>query len=232
MDVGRKLASLTLQAVGGACVLLANLPRGTRRGWSRYRTWDMLKARRIADRLHDGDRVLDIGCGTGHMLAELSLFRGIEPQGVDLDLHPERFAEIPITVFDGKSLPFDDGQFDATMLCYVMHHLVPADAAAMLQEARRVTRRKVFLIEDSLPTFGPLYRLRNRIHRFEAGMRYANTAAVYRSPPDEAMFMTHAQWMAWLTAQPGVAHVELESFADISQHDHHTLFDISLRNVS
>ncbi len=230
--VGRKLASVTLQAVGGACVLLANLPRGTRRGWSRYRTWDMLKARRISARLRDGDRVLDVGCGTGHMLAELALFRAIEPHGVDLAVHPDRFTEIPITAFDGRALPFADGSFDATMLCYVMHHLEPRDATALLAEVVRVTRRKVFLIEDSLPEFGFLYRLRNRIHRFEAGMRYESAATVYRTPPDEAMFLTHEGWRAWLAAQAGVSGVEIESFADISQHDHHTLFDVSLRSAS
>lgn len=226
------VTSLTLQAAGAACVALANWPRGRRRAWSRFRPWDLLKARSISRRLSDGDSVLDVGCGTGHMLAQLALFKDIQPQGVEIALLPDRFHDIPMTTYDGRSLPFADGSFDATLVCYVLHHLEPPAAAALFAEIVRVTRRRIFLIEDSLPAFGPLYRLRNRIHRFEAGMRYANTAAVYRSPPDEAMFMTHAEWMAWLTAQPGVAHVELESFADISQHDHHTLFDISLRNVS
>jgi SAM-dependent methyltransferase len=226
--VARLLTSVTLQAAGGACVLLANLPRGTRRAWSRYQPWDLLKARRIATRLGDGDAVLDVGCGTGHMLAELALFRDIRPHGVDLALHPRRFPDIPITTFDGKSLPFPAQHFDATLLCYVMHHLVPDEAAGLLAETVRVTRRTVFLLEDSLPSFGLLYRVRNRIHRIEAGLRYAHASAVYRVPPDEQMFLTHDGWRAWLGGQPGVAHVALESFADISQHDHHTLFELSL----
>ena len=58
------------------------------------------------------------------------------------------------------------------MMCYVAHHLIPEDAAALFAELVRVTRTKVLLVEDSLPSFGLLYRLRNRLHRIEAGLRY------------------------------------------------------------
>lgn len=224
----RVLTTAAFQALGAICIGVANFPRGQRRAWSRYRPWDMLKARRIASRLRDGDGVLDVGCGTGHMLAQLALFREIKPHGVDLAIMSGEFPEIPTSIYDGRTLPFAAQAFDATMLCYVMHHLTPAEAAGLLQEAVRVTRRRIFLIEDSLPEFGSLYRLRNRLHRIEAGLRYRDSSPDYCLPPDESMFKTHDGWRTWLTAQPGVASVEVESFADISQHDHHTLLDITL----
>jgi hypothetical protein len=37
----------------------------------------------------------------------------------------------------------------------------------------------------------PLYRLRNRLHRIEAGLRYRDLGTGYAIPPDEAMFKTH-----------------------------------------
>ena len=222
------VTSLTLQAAGAACVALANWPRGRRRAWSRFRPWDLLKARSIARRLSDGDSVLDVGCGTGHMLAQLALFKDIQPQGVEIALLPDRFHDIPMTTYDGRSLPFADGSFDATLVCYVLHHLEPPAAAALFAEIVRVTRRRIFLIEDSLPAFGALYRLRNRLHRIEAGLRYRDASGDYALPPDEAMFKTHTEWSAWLGRQPRVTSVAVESFADVAQHDHHTLFDVTL----
>jgi SAM-dependent methyltransferase len=222
------ITSATLQTIGAACVWIANLPRGRRRAWSRYRPWDLLKSRSIANRLRDGDAVLDVGCGSGHMLAQISLFRAIKPQGVDLSIVSARFPEIPITRYDGRRLPFPDGAFDATMLCYVLHHLSPAEATSLFAEVLRVTRGRVFLIEDSLPEFGALYRLRNRLHRIEAGLRYRDFETGYAIPPDETMFKTHAGWRAWLGDQARVTSVDIESFADLAQHDHHTLFDITL----
>lgn len=222
------VTTAALQSAGAMLVWVANRPRGSRRAWSRYRAWDLLKARSIAARLSDGDRVLDIGCGDGHMLAQLGLFRAIEPQGVELSVLPSPFPEVPIARYDGARLPFPDRAFDATMINYVLHHLVPERASALLVEAMRVTRRRIFVIEDSLAEFGTLYRLRNRLHRIEAGLRYRDYDRGYELPPDETMFKTHGGWSRWLTQHRGVARVDVESFADISMHDHHTLFDVAL----
>jgi SAM-dependent methyltransferase len=224
----RTVTSAALQGLAAALVALANRERGPRRAWHRYRPWDLLKARSIASRLRDGDAVLDVGCGTGHMLASVALFRRLELQGVELSRLPGAFPDVPIATYDGARLPFGDRAFDATMINYVLHHLTPERASAMFGEVLRVTRRRIFIIEDSLARFGVLYQLRNRLHRIEAGLRYREYDRAYQLPADEAMFKTHDEWRTWLLSQPRVARVEVESLAEVSQHDHHTLFEVVL----
>jgi SAM-dependent methyltransferase len=210
------------------CVVLANLASRTPREWRRHPPWDLLKAHRIATRLCDGDTVLDIGCGSGHTLAELAYFRRLEAHGVDLALDRAGYAGASLARFDGLHLPYPDKSFDVSLLCYVVHHLTPEHASALLSEAIRVTRRRVVLIEDTLPRFGLLYRLRNRLHRVEAGLQYGAESTSYCGPRDEAMFLTHDGWTTFLAGLPSVAVVSIESLATVSRYDHHTLLDVEL----
>jgi SAM-dependent methyltransferase len=52
---------------------------------------------------------------------------------------------VPVSVFDGKTLPFSDRTFDTVLFCDVLHHM--DSPQAMLQEAVRVARKNV-LIKD------------------------------------------------------------------------------------
>ncbi|RPI58788.1 MAG: methyltransferase domain-containing protein, partial [Lysobacterales bacterium] len=47
--------------------------------------------------------------------------------------------------FDGRTIPFADGEFDVALLCDVLHH-APEDAAQLLAEAARVARH--VLVKD------------------------------------------------------------------------------------
>ncbi len=83
---------------------------------------------------------LDIGCGTGQMAILIPKARF---EGCDVLVRPD--AHIPVTAFDGTTLPYPDGSFDFTMLVDVLHHL--DDPLPLLLEARRVSRRFV-LVKD------------------------------------------------------------------------------------
>jgi SAM-dependent methyltransferase len=211
-----------------ACLLAANAGRGEERLETAPNAWDLLKAHRIATRLEDGDAVLDVGCGSGHTLHELSYFRAIRPLGVDLSLARRRHPEIPIQTFDGRRLPFDDGAFDVTLLGYVLHHLSTEHAEALIRECARVTKRRLLLLEDTLPEFDRAYRWRNHFHLREAGLTYGAESPRYVSPAETTTFRTHEGWNAFLASFPCVHSVSIESLASISRYVHHALIDVEL----
>jgi len=91
-----------------------------------------------------GARVLDVGCGDGLIASLLQSKRpDIEIRGVDVLARPG--THIPVEMFDGTNLPFEDNSFDVVLFSDVLHHT--NDPAAPQREARRVARQCV-LIKD------------------------------------------------------------------------------------
>jgi SAM-dependent methyltransferase len=97
--------------------------------------------RQISGLVH-GERVLDLGAGDGKV-GELVSGLG---KGVSLvDVIDFNASGLPLTLYDGKKLPFADKEFDASLLLTVLHH---ADAPLeVLKEAMRVSR-SIILIES------------------------------------------------------------------------------------
>lgn len=82
-------------------------------------------------------RILDVGCGDGLLAATLCSRRpDLNVRG--LEVLRRQNSHIPVEIFDGTHIPFDDGAFDAVLLSDVLHHT--NDAAELLREARRVSR--------------------------------------------------------------------------------------------
>ncbi|MFH1023599.1 MAG: class I SAM-dependent methyltransferase [Planctomycetota bacterium] len=91
---------------------------------------------------------LDVGCGTGHLLAASALRRGNRgiSAGVDVSegmLSSSREggrrtgAKITLACASGDALPFRDGVFDLVTAFSALHHL--PDPGAAVAEIRRVT---------------------------------------------------------------------------------------------
>jgi SAM-dependent methyltransferase len=99
----------------------------------------------MAPHLNAGERVLDIGAGTGRFGYFVGRALGIHVVGVDVLDYAE--APIDMRVYDGQRLPFADASFDACLLVFVLHHCKDHDA--IFQEALRVTRNKIFVFEDT-----------------------------------------------------------------------------------
>jgi len=91
-------------------------------------------------------KMLDVGCGDGRITKLIAeRLGGAEVSGVDVQARDD--AVIPVSTYDGRRLPFDDGSFDAVLLVDVLHHT--ADAPALLCEAARVARGCV-IVKDHL----------------------------------------------------------------------------------
>lgn len=99
-------------------------------------------AKELAAVIPKNAKVLDVGCGDGNIAGLLMEARpDIRIEGIDVLVRPT--THIPVTQFDGKSIPFPDKSFDAIMFVDVLHHT--EDPMVLLSEARRVALSAVIL---------------------------------------------------------------------------------------
>lgn len=102
-----------------------------------------------------GDRLLDIGCGTGASLAALKDELGIIPYGIDVSPKAAGLARSmsgEIVCGDAAALPWPDKYFDAVMMECVLTLL--DDPAAALNEAARVLKPGGKLLISTLADTG------------------------------------------------------------------------------
>src|SRR5262245_17105294 len=102
-----------------------------------------------------GQRLLDVGCGTGHHLAALRQ-RGFEVAGVDgsqvmLDRARRHNPGVDLRCSDVESLPFADASFDLVLSVEVLRYLPKPGAA--IREMGRVLRSGGRCLATALPLF-------------------------------------------------------------------------------
>ncbi|GAA4692846.1 demethylmenaquinone methyltransferase [Phytohabitans rumicis] len=121
---------------------------GRDRGWRR--------ATREALALAPGQRVLDVGAGTGVSTQELAA-SGAYAVGLDISIGMLQAGRrvrpfVPLLAGDALRLPFADETFDAVTISFALRNVVDLDAA--LRELARVTRPggRLVVCEFSHPT--------------------------------------------------------------------------------
>ncbi|WP_229831022.1 demethylmenaquinone methyltransferase [Actinoplanes ianthinogenes] len=126
---------------------------GQDRGWR--------KATREALGLRPGERVLDVGAGTGVSTDELGR-SGAFAVGADLSVGMLQAGrrvrpDVPLLAGDALRLPFPDATFDAVTISFALRNVV--DTSAALREFGRVTRPggRLVVCEFSTPT-NPAFR--------------------------------------------------------------------------
>ena len=125
------------------------------RRWADYNAATTTRTLRMLEELLPGYEeghgfpVLDVGCGTGLLLAQFASGRADGPR-VGLDRTPEMLhvargrlnagpgPGVPLVVGDAGALPFADGAFAAAVTNSALHHL--DDPAAAVRELARVVR--------------------------------------------------------------------------------------------
>jgi demethylmenaquinone methyltransferase / 2-methoxy-6-polyprenyl-1,4-benzoquinol methylase len=106
-----------------------------------------------------GERVLDLGAGTGTSSLPFTAAGAVTvPCDFSLGMLREgkrRHPELPLTAGDATRLPFADGVFDAVTISFALRNVQDTDAA--LREMRRVTRPggRLVVCEFSHPTYAP-----------------------------------------------------------------------------
>lgn len=100
----------------------------------------------VARAIPTGGTVLDLGAGDGSIAAAIMAQRpDLSIAGVDVMLRP--VTRIPVTLYDGVTLPFEAQSFDHVTIVDVLHHT--DEPGAVLAEAARVARKGV-IVKDHL----------------------------------------------------------------------------------
>ncbi|MCH7977140.1 MAG: class I SAM-dependent methyltransferase [Bacteroidetes bacterium] len=133
-------------------------------------------------------RVLDLGAGEGFVGEVIQHDTGAQVSLVDVvDFNR---TELPLSMYDGKLLPFGDDTFDLTVLVFVLHHA--EDAEQTLREAMRVTDGPIIVMESVYESAWQqrlLARLDRLANRLRSGGRMA-------SQEEHLHFRTDAEWRA------------------------------------
>lgn len=99
-------------------------------------------------------RILDVGCGKGFLLYELTqVLPSAEVTGIDISQyaieHSKEEIRDRLQVGDAASLPFADKQFDLVITINALHNLYVDRLFAALQEIERVGRSAKYLVVES-----------------------------------------------------------------------------------
>jgi len=127
-----------------------------------------LRRRFALDNIAEGERVLDLGCGTGDLAADLAaagarvIAADVAQAALERVAHRHPELERRLVAIDGP-LPFPDGAFEAVWSSEVIEHV--ADTGQWLSEVRRVLAPRGRLLLTT-PSHGRLRLLAGGIERY------------------------------------------------------------------
>ncbi|MBI3073444.1 MAG: class I SAM-dependent methyltransferase [Deltaproteobacteria bacterium] len=99
-------------------------------------------------RARDETRFLDLGAGDG-LNAEWLRQSDTTIDVTCIDLANENRFGASI-VYDGRTIPFPEKSFDSAIIAFVLHHVPATRQLGLVRELMRVTRRRLYVFEDSI----------------------------------------------------------------------------------
>jgi len=99
--------------------------------------------------IKDGEKVLDLGCGTGEIAEYINKRRKIKISLLEIEKR-DRQANLKIKLYEGEKIPYPDNYFDTVLVVFVLHHCENPNLT--LKEAVRVSKNKVIVFKDTFKT--------------------------------------------------------------------------------
>ena len=127
---------------------------GYDRRWAHYTARSTELTLKALPRLAPGARLLDVGCGTGQLLAALRdremglMLTGVDVSQAMLAQASARLgAQVALCRAPAERLPFDDASFDVAVSTSALHHW-PAPAHGLAEIARVLTAGGMLVLTD------------------------------------------------------------------------------------
>lgn len=104
--------------------------------------------------IRSGEKILDIGCGKGFLLYEISqLVSGVEIYGIDISdyalAHSKEEIREHLQVGNANELPFQSNYFDFVYSITTLHNLCNYDLQKSLREIERVGKNNKYICVES-----------------------------------------------------------------------------------
>jgi SAM-dependent methyltransferase len=98
----------------------------------------------IHNYLSVNEDILDIGAGDCFLAKRIKEETGANI--IPVDVIDNNLTDLKLIIYDGLKLPFKDKSFDIVLIIYTLHHCT--NIHAVLEEAKRVSRKKLIILED------------------------------------------------------------------------------------
>ena len=127
---------------------------GMRRNWGRMMNMQKMgidsahTVKIIKKYIKPNDMILDIGCGAGETTYFLEKDCYNHIYNIDIK-DMRRFVTKRFQLYDGFNIPFGDNIFNVVMLNFILHHVPNYRKNFLLKEAIRVTKKHLFILEDT-----------------------------------------------------------------------------------